>query len=102
LNRVVLGQGNRRSTVGVIISDGYDQGDPETIRNEMRMLRRRTRCILWINPLIGTEGYAPVARGMAAALPYIDYFLPANDLPSLRALCKTLSKAKRRAPTSSL
>ena len=102
LNRVVLGQAAPRSTVGVIISDGYDQGDPETIRKEIRVLRRRTRCILWINPLIGTEGYAPVARGMAAALPYIDYFLPANDLPGLRALCKTLSKAERRAPTSSL
>jgi uncharacterized protein len=93
LNRVLLGQGTPRSTVGVIISDGYDQGDPETIRKEMQALQRRTRCILWINPLIGTEGYAPVARGMAAALPYIDYFLPANDLPSLRALCRTLSKA---------
>jgi len=93
LNRVVLGQGAPRSTIGVIISDGYDQGDPETVRKEMRMLRRRTRSILWINPLIGTEGYAPVARGMAAALPYIDYFLPANDLPGLRALCRTLRKA---------
>lgn len=93
LNRVVLGQVAPRSTVSVVISDGYDQGDPETIRKEMRVLRRRTRCILWINPLIGTEGYAPVARGMAAALPYVDYFLPASDLPSLRALCRTLSKA---------
>lgn len=93
LNRVVLGQGAPRLTIGVIISDGYDQGDPETVRKEMRMLRRRTRSILWINPLIGTEGYAPVARGMVAALPYIDYFLPANDLPGLRTLCRTLSKA---------
>jgi uncharacterized protein with von Willebrand factor type A (vWA) domain len=93
LNRVVLGQGASRSTIGVIISDGYDQGDPEVIRQEMRALRRRTRKILWINPLIGTEGYAPIARGMSAALPYIDYFLPANDLPTLRALCRTLSKA---------
>jgi uncharacterized protein len=93
LNRVVLGQGAPRSTVGVIISDGYDQGDPETVRKEMRMLRRRTRSVLWINPLIGTKGYAPVARGMAAALPYVDYFLPANDIPTLRSLCRTLSKA---------
>ena len=88
LNRVVLGQGAARSTVGVIISDGYDQGNPETVRKEMRMLHRRTRSILWINPLIGTEGYAPVARGMAAALPYVDYFLPANDMPTLRTLCR--------------
>jgi uncharacterized protein with von Willebrand factor type A (vWA) domain len=93
LNRVVLREGTASSTVGVIISDGYDQGNPETVREEMRALRRRTRSILWINPLIGTEGFAPVARGMAAALPYIDYFLPANDLPTLRALCQTLSKA---------
>ena len=93
LNRVVLREGAARSTVGVIISDGYDQGDPETVRKEMRALRRRTRSILWINPLIGTEGFAPVARGMAAALPYVDYFLPANDMPTLRTLCHTLSKA---------
>jgi len=93
LNRVVLGQGAPRSTVGVIISDGYDQGDPETVQKEMQTLRRRTRSILWINPLIGTEGYAPVARGMAAALPYVDYFLPANDFSSLRTLCRTLGKA---------
>jgi len=93
LNRVVLREGVARSTVGVIISDGYDQGSPETVRREMQALHRRTRSILWINPLIGTVGFAPVARGMAAALPYVDYFLPANDMPSLRFLCHTLTKA---------
>src|SRR5271167_3388140 len=76
LNRIVLREGTARSTVGVIISDGYDQGNPETVRREMQALHRRTRSILWINPLIGTVGFAPVARGMAAALPYVDYFLP--------------------------
>ena len=93
LNRIVLREGTARSTVGVIISDGYDQGNPETVRREMQALHQRTRSILWINPLIGTVGFAPVARGMAAALPYVDYFLPANDMPSLRSLCHTLSKA---------
>jgi uncharacterized protein with von Willebrand factor type A (vWA) domain len=93
LNRVVLREGAARSTVGVIISDGYDQGEPVTVRAEMQALRRRTRNILWINPLIGTEGFAPVARGMAAALPFIDYFLPAHDMPTLRVLCRTLGKA---------
>lgn len=93
LNRIVLREGTARSTVGVIISDGYDQGNPETVRREMQALHQRTRSILWINPLIGTVGFAPVARGMAAALPYVDYFLPANDMPSLRTLCRTLSKA---------
>ena len=53
---------------------------------EMAALRRRCRRIVWINPLIGWEGYEPSARGMAAALPYVDLFAPAHTLESLAAL----------------
>ncbi len=91
-NRGILREGSASSTVGIILSDGYDQGDPEVVRREMQALRRRTRAIVWINPLLGTEGYAPVAQGMRSALPYVDYFLPAYDLPTLRALCRTLGE----------
>ena len=91
-NRELLRAGAASSTVGIIVSDGYDQGDATAIKREMQAVRRRTRTIVWINPLLGTEGYAPITQGMKAALPYVDYFLPANDFPSLRALCKTLGE----------
>jgi uncharacterized protein with von Willebrand factor type A (vWA) domain len=90
VNRVVLREGSASSTVAIIVSDGYDQGDPTVVRREMEALRRRTRVVVWINPLLGTEGYAPIAQGMRAALPHVDRFLPAHDVASLRALCRTL------------
>lgn len=91
LNRTALQEAATRSTVAIIISDGYDQGDPAVIEREMRILQQRVRSVVWINPLLGTEGYAPLARGMRAALPYIDHFMPANDLRTLRQLCEQLS-----------
>ncbi len=93
LNRRVMQEGSPSATVGVIVSDGYDQGDASIVRREMEALRRRTRSIVWVNPLLGTEGYAPLAKGMRAALPYVDHFLPAHDVASLRALCRTLAQA---------
>lgn len=92
LNRRILPEGGASSTVCVIISDGYDQGDPAVIKAEMQALRRHCRTVVWINPLIGSEGYAPVTAGMQTALPFIDHFLPAHDLSSLRELCRTLGK----------
>ncbi len=73
-------------TAMMIVSDGYDTGAPERLGDEMRRLRRRCRRIIWLNPLIGWRGYAPEARGMQAALPYIDLFAPAHNLESLAAL----------------
>jgi len=76
---------NSRTAV-MIVSDGYDTGEPERLAAEMRRLRRRCRRIIWLNPLIGWRDYAPVARGMQAALPYVDLFAPAHNLDSLAAL----------------
>jgi uncharacterized protein len=76
---------NSRTAV-MIVSDGYDTGEPEQLALEMRRLRRRCRRIIWLNPLIGWEGYGPEARGMQAALPYVDLFAPAHNLASLAAL----------------
>ena len=73
-------------TAVMIVSDGYDTGAPEKLAREMRRLRLRCRRIIWLNPLIGWEGYAPEARGMQAALPYVDLFAPAHNLASLAAL----------------
>lgn len=73
-------------TAVMIVSDGYDTGEPEVLGEEMRKLRRRCRRIIWLNPLIGWKDYEPRARGMQAALPYVDLFAPAHNLESLAAL----------------
>ncbi len=73
-------------TALIIVSDGYDTGEPERLADEMRRLKRRCRRIVWLNPLIGWRDYAPTARGMQAALPYVDLFAPAHNLESLAAL----------------
>jgi uncharacterized protein with von Willebrand factor type A (vWA) domain len=76
---------NARTAV-IIVSDGYDTGPPELLAAEMRQLRRRCRRIVWLNPLLGWKDYAPEARGMKAALPFVDIFAPAHNLESLAAL----------------
>jgi uncharacterized protein with von Willebrand factor type A (vWA) domain len=76
---------NSRTAV-IIVSDGYDTGEPERLGAEMARLRRRCRRIVWLNPLIGWKDYAPAARGMQAALPHVDLFAPAHNLESLAAL----------------
>lgn len=76
---------NSRTAV-MIVSDGYDTGEPELLGREMRHLHRRCRRIIWLNPLMGWRDYSPQARGMQAALPYVDLFAPAHNLESLAAL----------------
>ena len=76
---------NSRTAV-MIVSDGYDTGEPERLGEEMCRRRRRCRRIIWLNPLIGWRDYRPEARGMQTALPYIDLFAPAHNLASLAAL----------------
>jgi uncharacterized protein with von Willebrand factor type A (vWA) domain len=73
-------------TCVMILSDGYDTGVPELLAAEMAALRRRCKRIVWLNPMIGWEGYEPSARGMAAALPHVDLFAAAHTLESLAAL----------------
>jgi uncharacterized protein len=74
------------SAVVILFSDGWDRGDPALLEAEMKRLKRRAHRIIWMNPLLGTPGYQPLTQGMRTALPYIDYFLPASDLKSLRGL----------------
>ena len=76
---------NRRSVV-LIVSDGFDTGPSEQLAAELMALRRRARRVIWLNPLLGREGYRPAAGGMAAALPHLDLFAPAHNLASLAAL----------------
>jgi uncharacterized protein with von Willebrand factor type A (vWA) domain len=92
LNRTVLREGSARSTVAIIISDGYDNGEPTVIAREMQALRRRVQTVVWINPMFGSQTFAVRASGMRAALPYLDYFLPAFNVQSLRVLVRELAR----------
>jgi uncharacterized protein with von Willebrand factor type A (vWA) domain len=89
LNRV---QGRRlgRASVVVILSDGWDRGDPAVLAAEMARLRRTAHRLIWLNPLKAAAGYEPLARGMAAAVPHTDHFLAGNSLASLAELADLL------------
>lgn len=79
-------------TMVVILSDGYDTGSPERVGVELQRLQKRARRIVWLNPLLGWRDYAPVAASMAAALPHIDLFRPANTLEALAELEAALTR----------
>lgn len=76
---------NSRSCV-MILSDGYDTGEPHTLSRELRRLRQRCRRIAWLNPMMGWQGYQPESQAMKAAMPYLDLFAPAHNLESLAKL----------------
>jgi uncharacterized protein with von Willebrand factor type A (vWA) domain len=76
----------RGGPVVLIVSDGWDRGDPVELQNEMARLKRSCRRVVWLNPLIGTPDYAPLTRGLQAALPFVDDFLPARSLRNLADL----------------
>ncbi len=79
-------------TVVVILSDGWDLGGKELLKREMATLSSRAHSLVWLNPLAGDPDYEPMCRGMKAALPYVDYFLPADSLSSLIRVGRLLSK----------
>ena len=85
--RRVLGHG----AVVIIVSDGWDRGDPAHLTAELIHLRRSAHRLIWLNPLLGTEGYEPLTRGMAAALPLCDDFLAAHNVAALDDLGKLLA-----------
>ena len=80
-------------TAIVVMSDGYDTGDPALLSDALVQLRRRARRIVWLNPLCHRPGYAPVAQGMQAALPHLDLLAPGADLASIRAVLPALIDA---------
>jgi len=90
--RRVLGHG----AVVIIVSDGWDRGDPAQLTAELVHLRRSAHRLIWLNPLLGSEGYQPLTRGMAAALPYCDDFLAAHNVQALDDLGRMLAKLESR------
>ena len=89
LNRV-HGRRLGRGSVIVVLSDGWDRGDPALLSAEMARLRRSAHRVIWLNPLKAAPDYEPLARGMAAALPHTDHFMAGNSLRSLAELAQLL------------
>jgi uncharacterized protein len=85
-----------RGAMVLVISDGWDRGDPDLLGREMARLQRSCRRLIWLNPLLGAPGYEPLTRGMQAALRFIDDFLPAHNLNSLEALAQHLERVSDR------
>lgn len=79
-------------TIVMIVSDGYDTGEPEQLTQQLQQLKQRARKIVWLNPLLGRDGYEPIAEGMKAALPLLDLFASAHNLESLMKLETELMK----------
>jgi len=80
----------RTSGVVIVVSDGWDRGDPALVAAETARLQRNCHRLIWLNPLAGSEGYQPIAAGMAAAYPWIDDFLPIHSIASLERLGEIL------------
>jgi uncharacterized protein with von Willebrand factor type A (vWA) domain len=79
-----------RRTIVLLLSDGWDTGEPDVLAEEMLTLKRRAARVIWLNPLLGNPSYEPLTRGMAAALPLVDHFAAAHNLASLRELAAHL------------
>lgn len=79
-----------RHTTVLLLSDGWDTGDPEALARELRRMQRRVRSIIWLNPLLGTRDYQPETRSLQAAIPYVDHFAAASDIGYLKRLPQLL------------
>lgn len=80
-----------RNTVVIVLSDGWETGDPAVLSEALAAIGRRAARLVWLNPLLGSPDYEPLTQGMVAALPHLDVFAPAHDLASLAQLARHLS-----------
>ncbi len=93
-------RGMARGSIVVVLSDGWDRGDPALLAEQMQRLQRITHNLIWVNPLKVTPGYAPLARGMAAALPYVDHFVEGHSVVAMEELARVISAHNPRARTT--
>jgi uncharacterized protein with von Willebrand factor type A (vWA) domain len=84
-------RGMARGAIVVILSDGWDRGDPEVLGEQMERLHRAAHKLIWVNPLKVTPGYAPLARGMAAALPHVDAFVEGHSVAAIEELAREIA-----------
>ncbi len=93
-------RGMARGAVVVILSDGWDRGEPDELAEQMERLGRVAHRVVWVNPLKASPGYEPLARGMAAALPFVDEFVEGHSLDSLEDLARIIAADDRGPRTS--
>ncbi len=93
-------RGMARGAVVVILSDGWDRGDPAELAEQMQRLARVAHRVVWVNPLKSTPGYAPLARGMAAALPHVDAVVEGHSIDALERLAAVIAGEAAPVPTS--
>ena len=91
-NNIYGGKLRKRSRILVIMSDGWDTGDIETLKKQMAVFKRGFKKIIWLNPNLKYDNYQPLCMGMAAAMPYIDYFLPCHNLKTLETFIEAVKK----------
>jgi uncharacterized protein with von Willebrand factor type A (vWA) domain len=84
--------GMARGAVVVVVSDGWDRGDAAVLGDQMQRLARVAHRIVWVNPLKASPGYAPLAQGMAAALPYVDEFVEGHSLAALERVAEAMAR----------
>lgn len=89
------GRNMHHRSVVVILSDGWDRGDVNLLREQMQRLRQSAHKLIWLNPLLGRERYEPLCQGIRTALPYLDYFLPAHNLASLEHVARVIRASMR-------
>jgi len=92
--RRVLGRG----AVVLLITDGWDRGDPEMLKSEIARLQRSCHRLIWLNPLLGASGYEPLTRGAQALLPHVDDFLPVRNLANLEMIVRELRNVDWKRP----
>lgn len=85
-------RGMARGAIVVILSDGWDRGDPDQLAEQMQRLGRVAYKVVWVNPLKVTPGYAPLARGMAAALPHVDAFVEGHSIEAMEQLARVINE----------
>ena len=85
------------NVVVVVLSDGWDRGQPEVLGEQMERLHRAAHKLIWVNPLKVTPGYAPLARGMAAALPHVDAFVEGHSIEAIEQLAREIADGLGRA-----
>lgn len=91
-NEIYGGRMLSGKTILLIFSDGWDRGETHVLKHQMAYLKNKSHKIIWLNPLMGTKDYQPICRGMNAALPYVDYFLPLGNARDLHSLGLMLEK----------
>ena len=87
-----------RRPVVLVVSDGWDRGDPIALQQQVARLQRSCHRLIWLSPLLGTADYRPLTRGLVAALPFVDDFLPARTLGNLEDLARHLNHLPDQRP----